>query len=89
METQRQPCRQFETKKKALTRQLLFDMTCVVKIGHCAHVGVFVFTWISGLVTSSMKLLASLLDSKATAFSLSCTSQPLICASKTSINDHV
>lgn len=47
------------------------------------------FTWISGLVTSSMMLRASSLDSKATAFSLSCTSQPFICTSKTRIDGHV
>lgn len=61
----------------------------VVKIGQGACVGVCVSTWISGLVTSSTMLLASSLDSKATAFSLSCTSQPLICASKASIDGHV
>lgn len=48
-----------------------------------------VSTWISGLVTSSVMHLASSLDSKATAFSLSCTSQPLICGSKTREDGHV
>lgn len=86
----RQSCWQFEGKEKALSRQLLlFDMTYVVKIGQGACVSACVSTWISGLVTSSTMLLASSLDSKATAFSLSCTSQPLICASKTSIDGHV
>lgn len=71
--------------EKAVVRQLtLCDMTYGAG-SQCRHVGVCVFTWISGLVTSSTMLLASSLDNKATAFSLSRTSHPFICTSNTAV----
>lgn len=64
------------------------DIGCQERAGSLCRCGC-VFTWISGLVTSRMMLLASSLDNRATAFSLSCTSQPFICTSKAHIDARV
>lgn len=69
--------------KRHLVGSCCFMTWHAVRTEQSAHVAAYVFTWISGLVTRSTMLLASSLDSKATAFSLSCTSLPLICKPKT------